>query len=614
MQTKNQIFKYSGVVLFFLLSSICLGILAVHPSGAELNTPWQAISSVYIYFFFALTVIVGLLIYTELPIWLKLTLLSVYSLVLHSYLPLTHPLLYGADGWRHLAEINRILAGLPWREAATNGSVGFLSWLGTISYTGMWWLVIALAKFICFAPIDILRWLAPIAWSIYGIPVFYYFVKSFKVDDTLALVIVWLASFPYAIQVVGAFTLPVNLWAIVWLGAMGLLINEYNQDKIRWGWLVLIQVIMLCGYSLYAMLFALSWIVLALLRHSDLSARKIPLAFLKSFLPEDRREDLKQVFSGQNSLEKIAERASDKLSWIWLIICSIGTAAVIVAAELFTRVSSLPKHINIISALKQFIGNLSGWFLVSGPRPHDIATGNIFFNQVPSLAFVSNFLTSWRAWILVFMVIIFVGFVWGAYLALKSNSLTRRFTGVFALGLFIAYFVGRYILVGQQLITRRLDFALAVFALILIVFAKEKIFAWVSKRGKLLILTIILFTLIDSIAIAASYSLGPDEKTVSVNQYLAMQKIAIAEKDKTSHCVIADTYPLLVLEALSNKQIVGGGFPIDSTFAQTERVKLYNYLVKNPAGQKPPNTLQLLKEKGSCWFVGPTNQVINISL
>jgi hypothetical protein len=77
------------------------------------------------------------------------------------------------------------------------------------------------------------------------------------------------------------------------------------------------------------------------------------------------------------------------------------------------------------------------------------------------------------------------------------------------------------------------------------------------------------------------------------------------EKNNTSghYCVIADTYPLLALEALSAKRIVGGGFPIDQYFGQKEREEIFQELNQEfsaPMWQRAQNVTGA-KE---CWFIG----------
>jgi len=79
----------------------------------------------------------------------------------------------------------------------------------------------------------------------------------------------------------------------------------------------------------------------------------------------------------------------------------------------------------------------------------------------------------------------------------------------------------------------------------------------------------------------ASYSLGPVSRAVSQDEVSAMSYVW--EKTRFTHrpCVVADTYPLLLLEANSAKKIIGGGLPIDENFSQPERVSLYEGFLKN---------------------------------
>jgi ssDNA-binding Zn-finger/Zn-ribbon topoisomerase 1 len=103
-------------------------------------------------------------------------------------------------------------------------------------------------------------------------------------------------------------------------------------------------------------------------------------------------------------------------------------------------------------------------------------------------------------------------------------------------------------------------------------------------------------------AITASYALGPDIHALSLDEYKAVQYIWDQEKNNTQHCVVGDTYPLLALEAVSHKRIIGGGFPIDQYFGQIEKEAVFQELKNNSRVEVWRNTLNLTKVN-ICWLV-----------
>jgi len=113
----------------------------------------------------------------------------------------------------------------------------------------------------------------------------------------------------------------------------------------------------------------------------------------------------------------------------------------------------------------------------------------------------------------------------------------------------------------------------------------------------------IIIIIILSIATTASFTLGPDTSAVSVGQYEAVKYIWLQEKDAGKHCILGETHPLLALEAVSQKEIIGGGFPIDQFFGQPERVGLLKQMNKN-INQNLLQEVSRLTGANQCWFIG----------
>jgi hypothetical protein len=108
-------------------------------TGVSLLSPWQTISSNAVYLAGASLFLLGcLLAFSNFSSRTLLGFVSAQTLAMHSYVPLSHELLYGADGWRHIASVERIMAGLPITEAATSGGAWLSHMAGMVAYSHVW--------------------------------------------------------------------------------------------------------------------------------------------------------------------------------------------------------------------------------------------------------------------------------------------------------------------------------------------------------------------------------------------------------------------------------------------------------------------------------------------
>ncbi|MSU75579.1 MAG: hypothetical protein EXS55_03640 [Candidatus Magasanikbacteria bacterium] len=633
---KLKFIAWLGVGIYLILVIAGFWLLHISSSGARLTTPWQTIDHRYIYVFAGATFTLALLIvFSRLKSSNLLILLIFHSLLLHSYLPLTHELSYGADGWRHMANEERILAGKPYlepklssrpqegslahqttdrdspmRDRETSFVVGMTSAIGRLSYSQLWFLSVAVADYFHLDLITINKWLMPIVWSLFFPLLLYEVGKTLGWSERRSLFLVWISALPFALQSAGAFTLPVNLGVIFWLLFFLSLLKRADKPSTRQvSFLLFGAVALLFGYSLFFLLFGMAWGVTELVGYWHRNGR---------------------------------------LSGAIIIAIGIVSALFFSLIEAAAKYSYIDLGVQWTRQAQQFLGNFSGWYLANGPRPHDIATGNIIFNQIPSYSFVANLFTEWRQWVVLFMLTFWGVVVFGARELIRSKKNSAYVVLFMTGGLTGSYILSRYFLSGEEVLTRRLDVVLAFFFVILFTAGLFKLFErfgrqpsiprlggvgvgetgeWPigaassptpgreafpaqagnfdacfrgsEKRQKLvLVLTIAILT----IAIAASYSLGPDTNTVSLDEYHAMQYVWSNDQANGEHCVVGETYPLLALEAISKKEIIGGGFPIDANFGQPELAKSYQALTANPSFAVWENILDKRK-MNECWLV-----------
>ena len=561
-----------GLLLYVALALYGFYLLHSSQTGAAILTPWQTINPKFIYVFLSATLILGFLIFSKLKAKSVLFLLVIHSFLMLSYLPLTHQLIYGADSWRHIATESQLIAEKP-LDLVVYGQQNFLNKLnlGQFSYSQLWGVSVISARLFNSSFLSVNVWLGPIAWAIFMPILLFEIGMAMGFAKKRALFFAWLGFLPFALVTGGAFTLPNNWGFLAWLFFSLLLLKRLAAPK-KGGQaviLILLAIPILFGYGLYSILMILTWAIAEIL-------------VLQKLIPQN--------FKFKNLL----------------LVGAVGLSLPII--ELLAGYSQI-NRLNWFEQIKQFIGNFTSYYLASGPRPHDIATGNIIFNQVPSYAFVENILTQGRWWLLIFMLVFLGGAVYGLVSFWKSEKTEQKWLAMFFSGLFTGYFICLYLLGGEHIITRRLDAVIAVCLLVLFLEAWTKL-VWQKLPG---ILAIPISVIIFSFAITTSYSLGPDTNSVSKDQFDAMNYIWQAEQGANKYCVVADTYPLLALEAISNKAIIGGGFPIDQNFAQPERAALFAAAQKRLTNGLLADA-HVLTGADYCWFLSDFEIFKNLGL
>ena len=557
-----------ALVLYFVLIFAGFYFLSNSQTGESVLTPWQTISVSYVYIFFAATLVLGLLIFSKLKSSTLIFLLVLHSLLLHAYLPLSHQFFYGADGWRHLGIQNSMLLnGVGKTLLFSVDPISF--WqrfnFGSLAYAQFNSLAL-MFKMVCGLDFIIfLRYFIPVLWSVTLPILLYELARVLNWEKKRALMLGWLSLLPFALQVSGSFGLPSNLSFLFWL--LILLLQFKNKQKFTWIGQITILILgitTLFGHSLYFILFGLSLVLFWLLDFSK----------------------------NENKFKKIKTTVA--------VILSIS---LIPALELISHFSQFNFQINWWGQIKALMSSFSAWYVATGLRTSDITAGNIIFNQPSLNALVVNLFTIHRLWICVFMVMLWIVFVYGWYkiLSKQKNSSSLIWLSL-TVGLYAGYIISRYFLIGENILSRRLDSVLAILFILPVAYSLYEIII-VQKtilKQRAILFFIMFFC---SLAITASYTLGPDIQTASQSQYLAADFIWQKTKNDTAHaCVVSDTYTLLVLEGLSGKKIIGGGFPMNLYFTQPE----LNQLLKLAQTQPKEVLVQAKKllNVDGCYLVG----------
>jgi len=565
-----------SVVLFFLLLVSGFLVLSQNSSVLPLVSPWQAISRFYILVFFIITLLTGCLIFTRFKSATILGVLVLYTFLLHSYLPLSSQLFFGADGWRHIAIDNQLLDN--GKNGVVVSSQQLLSFwqnfdFGSLAYSQFSGLALLFKYFVNLDFVDFIRFFIPFVWSLVFPVVLFEIGRALNFTKKNSLFLVWLSALPFALQVSGSFSLPSNLGFLIFSCLLLFIFKNNFNKSLNLSFFLPFSLLFVFGYSLYFILF---WILFLLKLVSKKSAASW-LSFLVTF------------------------------------ILSFSLPAI----EIFTNFSSFSSNISFLSSFKKIIINLLSVIPSFGLLPYDTSAGNIIFNQPPLNTIFNNPFLIFKPGIWLFMVAFWVFVFYTFFKFLKEKNTNQILVLQFFSVIFTGYIVSRYFLVGENIFTRRLDALLAMFLIIFLSFSVFKfLISDVKKASKI---KIFFSVLVFSIFICVSYTLGPDSQSVGNDQYLAMQNVWNRSKNEVGHrCVLADQYSLLTLEAYSGKQIVGGGFPINSYFAQPEYVEILKESFSDPI--LAINKSKQLLKTDSCYLVGeydlpdPLAKINNISI
>ncbi len=550
------------VSLLFVILLFIAFVLLVGSAGSiqVLWSPWQVISPFYLPFFFILVFLLGILIFSRSRIKIVLFFLVLLSILCHSYLALSHQMPWGGDVWRMVAVEEKLLDGdyyppvlhgheARWTEAAGIDLPEVFTVPQKFTYAHYWAVNVLVAGGFNLDLATVSKWLVPLLWSVFGTMFLFRIGHLIFRNWRMGLLLAWLGLLPFTFQVLGAISLPVSLGFVVFLFVMCLWL-QYFQDQAPGQLLpaAIFTFLMLFGYSLHFLLLFFS----------------VPVVFVYGLIARAKKKAL-----------LIPAK----------IILLLGAPLFFPAIELSAKISRLPEQYDLVLSAKKALAIFSGWYYASGIRSHDILMGNIFFNHTPNYAFVENFFTGIRWIVIPLMLIICLCFLLELMNAvIKKNDKYWFFVTFLAFMSFGAYLIGWFYLEGDRLFTRRLDHVLALIILIFFLSFVGASFNKLSTRFLnpvvVKVYTIILVVIFSLLGVIA-YGSGPDMRVVSDKEYQAA-RIILQNISTTSnnHCIIADTWLLLLIEAQSHAKIAGGGFPMDYQFAQPERMRIYDEIAE----------------------------------
>ncbi|PIY92894.1 MAG: hypothetical protein COY70_00920, partial [Candidatus Magasanikbacteria bacterium CG_4_10_14_0_8_um_filter_42_12] len=557
---------------------ITLGLFFKAEGTGVFFSPWQSLSTGILPLICVLSIILGILIASRTLTKQVLVFIMMFSFLLHVYMPLSHVLPWGGDVWRHIGVEEQLAAGdiIPpvlfgsearWREVAGVDIPEVFVIPQKYSYGQFWSLAVITQQLtgISFEAINI--WMIPLLWSL-TFPLLLFRIGRLVLGSWRGgLFFAWLSSIAFPLQALGALSLPVSLGVLTFLFVFMLLLQYLAKPhRSQRMLLVLFGFLMLFGYALSFLLFLF-------------------------------------IICGAWLFGQIGRRVDHPaLRWALAVLLVILGGLFFPAVELVAHTSILPTEVHTIESAKTILGQLSGWYYASAIRPHDILSSNLIFNHTPTYAFVSSLFTVWRWWIIPFMIS-----MWGVlfYALLVFVREKKTFVSLLPAWLFVslmgAYKIGWFFLDGDRTLIRRLDPFISVLALLFVSLGLLLLFSRIRYRSLALRRMFVgLCIFLIAWCTASTYASGPDMRSTSSEEYAVASFLASDDV-----CVLADTWILLPLEGLSHGTIVGGNFPIDSQFAQEERVALYDIFLHDDVTSEAVQSVFDTAKKMHCYIVLP---------
>ncbi|MBP9761327.1 MAG: hypothetical protein KBD15_03765, partial [Candidatus Magasanikbacteria bacterium] len=498
----------------------------------------------------------------------------------HAAVPLSHSLPWGGDVWRMIGiegrlQTEHVVFPVLFGEGVTTVSVWGVTTPEIFTaphkyvYGHLWASTLLIADTFRVSLLSLNMWLVPLLWGVFFPLLSFRIALLFFRSERYAIWITALLQMPFILQAQGSLTLASSLgflfflfWFLLWCSFLD------GRRRYQWVLAVFFAVLSLFGYSLYAILI---WAIIA-----------VSLIFLFA-----------------KNISKTALRRGV----YWMV--GLFGAILLPAIELLLHTSRFsfitPFFGNIKTALAQF----SGWAYTTALATGDILSGNIVFNHTPQYAFVENIFTLWRGHSIILMALIAAGIcLYIVSLFVKPKKIYWYVLFWVFVTVFFGYVVGWFILEGDRSLIRRLDPLLA-YCFVFFSFSGWRIFfstmrfSFLQIHVSLIAIGVIFFLSFTTTTIALS---GPDMRSMGEGEYAAAAYVSRhLAFDMSSHCVIADTWLLLALEAQSNGYSIGGGFPIDYQFGQKERVVLVQELQENPSIEIIQKAHEIT-ESSVCWI------------
>ncbi len=609
---------------FFILLVFGFWFLWKARTGSYILHPWQVIHPIYLYLYFFITFIVVFLIFKKgkeaniaeeklktsatledalIKSKTKFILLIIilFSFLTHAYLPIVYKTGFGGDRWRHLGAEKYLQEGKVYSPALFGQEIKWQEF-GPIkipkvfvagnktSYASQWALTIFLSWVLGIDVFWIDIFLLFFLWSIF-IPLFLFRLAKLTLEElkpenqkwkteTFPLLLAFLPTLFYPFQIYGSITLPTSFGFLSFLFILILYFSLLKQRRTNQNldskksklfflsWFFFFIILLYFNYALYLILFL--GISLIIFLFKKIQKRKLLLLIL--FL----------LFIAYCFFIPFLDTFYSLTRW---------------------KTENFSQPLLFSGFLKGFAKKLLG-FENLPLLPIHITQGNFIYMQTGE-SLSSSTLLSLIPWSIIISSMIWAFIIYALFDLKKRKRSVLTMTLV--LFLFIALsnqFISTYFMEGVRVLSKRLDLFIAFLMLFFLGWGTYHFVVSPSKfithRAKVIFICIFF-----ALASVSTYASGPKLEMVTEDELKAAQYVWQKLKDKelkTKYCVLANTWPLLALEAVSGRKIITGGFPVYREYAQPERVRLFKGMSYWPSVRYMEKALEITNSS-SCYFM-----------
>lgn len=576
-------------IFYFLLSTfyfLALWFLLKSRTGNFILSPWEAIRSYYLYLWFGIAFITGLFVFSKEKIWKILLVIILASLLMHAYLLVVYKMGFGGDKWRHLGSEKWLMEGKIYSPALFGEPVSWKQ-IGPLkfpelfivgnknSYANLWGMTIALSWLLKIDVFWIDLLLGYLLYSIFFPLLLFKLGQFFVRKKSFLLLLSFLPACFSPFQMYGSVTVPNPFGFLLFVLALICLFQYFHN---KWLVVLLFLPILYLNYILYLILFvefvAVAWLI-----------------------------------------GRIKKSGGRRVKYLYVFGLFLAVICFLIFIPLMDTVNDYSQFKNL-SAIKTDIGNnlLDFGIRLGASKPIFPRIGNmeqdnwsfVQINQYLSRAIILKL----APWFLIFTPLIWLLLIWGALSYRKING--KSISLMFLIFLFIILsnqFISAYFMDGNHIFSKRL---VMINAFLMAIFVALGLWQWINWKHFALKARIISAVLFLSLLSTTVYASGPKMQTVIEDELLATkylwQKIKSSSISSTSlgagqkYCVLANTWPLLALEAESGREIITGGFPFYYEYRQPERVQLFDNMNKNPSIKDIESALAVTGAK-DCYFM-----------
>ena len=585
IKTGGATIKFKKIVYFAWVIVFVLSLLLLFyaRTGEYIRSPWTVIHPLYIYAWLGISLFLGLLVFSKIKLKHFLLIIILSSLLFHAYLLIPYEMGFGGDKWRHIGAERWLMQGKVYEPALFSEDVSYKQ-LGPFkvpevlvvgnktSYANMWGLVIALSWL---SGIDVFYIDLILGFLLFCIFLPFLLLKLslfFSQKKEFLYLMVLMPFLFYPFQAYGSITMPLTFAFLPFLFSLIFVCKYFTQPKPGKNLFFLLVVFipfLYFNYLLYLILF-LEVVVLAVLIKNVKHSKKI-------FIP------LIVICSILLLLFIPFLQTNGQYSWFK----TEGP----VKTELFKALKDFPVRLLSSQAIFPRIYGLEqdNWLYATINRQ---LSRSIFLQVLPWVFILTPLL-----WLLVIF-----GFI--QFRKLRNFNLGMLF-GLMLIVVLINQMISSYFMDGNHLLTKRLVVFTSFLFFIPLSWGISCLAQKISTRA--VIFALALFLALVSTTVYAS---GPKFQIVTTDEFKTAEYIwqQIRSGDSPhsgtvpNNCVLANTWPLLALEAVSGRGVVTGGFPYYYEYRQPERVQLFDNMNKNPSVRYLEKSLEITGAK-ECYFI-----------